>query len=148
MLSPVELEARLTAGDDFVHWSLRYGLVVFDSGPARAAAARMTRDELWPDPVRKARHATRSLDLAARFVTTGDLDGATVQVRTALSLAARAHLLERHVFPLSRAELPGQLADAGQDQAAAMLSGLIRSDLELDELESAVAAGRSLLTSK
>ena len=36
---PAELEAKLAAGDDFAHWSARYGCVLFDDGAFEAAVA-------------------------------------------------------------------------------------------------------------
>lgn len=145
VLSFAELEAALLAGDDFVQWSLRFGLVVFDHGPVRDALALVARRNLWPDSARKRDHAAKSLDLARRFVATGDKDGAIVQVRTALSLAARAHLLGIGVFPLSRAELPTQLQAVGQFEGAAALTAFIHATPAHDELERAVMLGDALL---
>jgi hypothetical protein len=78
-------------------------------------------------------------------VETGDHDGALVQVRTALSLAARGFLLSRGIYPMSRAELPGQLADAGCPAASEALRASIEGHPSLDELGAAVADGRGLL---
>lgn len=145
VLSVQELKAHLLAGDDFVQWSLRFGLVVFDHGPAENAMTLIMRRALWPDPARKREHAAKSLGFARRFVATGDRDGAILQVRTALSLAARAHLLGLKIFPLSRAELPDQLRAVGRGEAAAALTSSIRAAPSLDELEEAVTLGDQLL---
>jgi hypothetical protein len=145
VLSPEKLEAEILAGDDFVQWSLRFGCVVFDDGTLRRALRLIAERRPWPDVERKRRHAARSLDLAGRVVETGDQDGALVQVRTALSLAARAGLLSRGAFPMSRAELPRQLADAGWATAGEALRASIEGDPSLEELAAAVDAGRGLL---
>lgn len=145
VLTPDELESGVLAGDDFIHWSLRFGLIVFDRGPVHDALALIASQGLRPAPARKREQARKSLDLARRFVATGDCDGALVQVRTALSLAARAHLLGIGVFPLSRAELPGQLRAIGQPAAAAALNASIHSLPSPGELERAVTIGEALI---
>lgn len=145
VLTPAGVTRHLLDGDDFVQWSLRFGLVVFDNGPVREAVSLMDRERLWPDPDRKRAHATKSLDLARRFVATGDEDGALVQVRTALSLAARAHLLASGLFPLSRAELPDQLREIGENQAAEALAETILLAPSMATLERAQEHGEVLL---
>lgn len=147
-LSPSELETEILRGDDFVQWSLRFGRVVFDDGTARSGLRLIDQRRPWPDSARKREHAMKSLALAERFVATGDEDGALDQVRTALSLAARAQLLEVRVFPLCRSEMPGQLAVAGFDEAATALHATIGGAPSLEALEQAVGVGRRLLGSK
>ena len=127
-LTPTELDAHILAGDDFVQWSLRFGLVVFDDGHLRRAAALIANRRPWPDADRKRQHAARSVDLARRMVASGDEDAALEQTRTALSLAARARLLSAGVFPGARDELPQQLADLGLRAAAAALGSTIHDD--------------------
>ena len=144
-LSEEKLEAELLAGDDFVQWSLRFGCVVFDDGAVRRALRLLSDRRPWPDVERKHKHAAKSLDLARRFVETGDQDGALQQVRTALSLAARARLLGAGVFPLARAELPDQLEAIGCADAAHVLATTIYGSPSLAELEVAVRYGDGLL---
>lgn len=144
ILSPSELETEILVGDDFIQWSLRFGRVVFDDGTARSGLRLIDQRRPWPDSERKRKHAIKSLALAERFVATGDQDGALDQVRTALSLAARARLLEVGVFPLCRSEMPNQLESAGFGEAAAALDDTIRRAPSLEALERAVAVGRAL----
>ena len=145
VLSEAKLETAILSGDDFVQWSLRFGLVVFDDGVLRRAVNLIAERQPWPDVDRKLRHAARSLDLARRFVTTGDEDGALVQVRTAVSLAARARLLSVGTFPLSRAELPAQLAAIGFNDAGDALASTIYDAVPLEALAEAVRHGEELL---
>lgn len=145
VLSVEKLDAEILAGDDFVQWSLRFGCVVFDDGTLRRALRLIGDRRLWPDVGRKREHASQSIELAARVVETGDGDGALVQVRTGLSLAARAFLLSRHIFPMSRAELPRQLVAAGRPQAGEALRSTIEREPALEELAAAVDTGRELL---
>lgn len=144
VLTPDQLRSQVAAGDDFIHWSLRFGLVVFDHGPVRDAVKQIAERWLWPDAERKRVAAAKSLDLARRFVASGDRDAAVVQVRTALSLAARAYLLRNRIFPLARAELPGQLREAGHAEAGAALARCIHESPSLLELDQAVQVGAVL----
>jgi len=146
-LTPAELDAHILAGDDFVQWSLRFGLIVFDDGHLRRAAALIATSKPWPDADRKRRHAAKSLDLARRMVASGDQDAALEQVRTALSLAARARLLHAGVFPGARDELPQQLADLGLPDVGAALASTIHSDtLLLADLALAVDLSDALVS--
>ncbi len=145
VLSADELTAEILDGDDFVQWSVRFGRVLFDDGTVLAAARLIAERRPWPDVGRKAEHAAKSLNLARRVIETGDSDGALIQVRTGLSLAARAHLLSVGEFPLSRAELPAQLAAAGHPEAASALDACILGEPTLATLATAVTAGYALL---
>lgn len=144
-LSPKKLRTEILLGDDFVQWSLRFGRIVFDDGTARSALQLIDQRQLWPNSERKRVHAAKSLALAKRFVATGDADGALDQVRAALSLAARAHLLRVGVFPLSRSELPSQLRMVGHEDAGLVLQETIRETPPLSALERAVAVGEGLI---
>jgi hypothetical protein len=99
VVSPEKLRAEILEGDDFVQWSIRFGLLLFDDGTVLDAARLLLEEQPWPDFEREAEHAAKSLDLARRVVETGDADGGLIQVRTALSLAARAYLLSIGRFP-------------------------------------------------
>jgi hypothetical protein len=145
VLSKARLEAEILAGDDFVQWSLRFGCVLFDDGTLREALRLIADRRPWPDVERKRRHAAKSLELAGRVVETGDEDGALVQVRTALSLVARAFLLSRGTFPMTRADLPRQLAAAGCTSGSAALEASIEGHPSLEQLAVAVDEGRGLL---
>jgi HEPN domain-containing protein len=145
VLSTETLTAQILDGDDFVQWSIRFGRVLFDDGTVLDAARLIAEERPWPDAERKIGHAVKSLDLARRVVETGDSDGAVIQVRTALSLAARAHLLSVGRFPMSRAELPDQLAAAGRPESAAALEACIHGHPSLEALGKAVSEGHALL---
>lgn len=145
VLSPEQLRSEVLEGDDFIQWSLRFGLVVFDDGTLFDALRLMAERRPWPDVARKREHAAKSLEFALRVVETGDLDGALVQVRTGLSLAARAFLLSRGEFPMSRGELPSQLFLAGAAAAARALEACIHGEPTLETLRGAISQGDKLL---
>jgi hypothetical protein len=139
------LDTRLREGDDFTHWSLRFGCVVFDKGIVRESVRLIAEQRLWPDSARKEKQARKSLKIARAMVASGDRDAAVEQVRTSLTLAARWRLLEDRVFPLSRAELPGQLREVGYMKLAKGLAATISGMPSLEELAAYVeAAGRLL----
>jgi hypothetical protein len=145
VLSTEEIRTEILAGDDFIQWSLRFGRIVFDDGTLLEALRLIAESRPWPGIERKRDHAAKSLKLARRVVESGDQDGALVQVRTGLSLAARAYLLSKGEFPMSRAELPDQLLAAGETAAAHALQACIEGDPPLDILGDAVVEGANLL---
>ena len=72
--------------------------------------------------------------MAAGLLETGDAEAATEELVYAASHIARAILLARGVFPLSRAELPPQLKPYESELADA-LDRLIVGDIEIDKLK-------------
>lgn len=135
---------KLREGDDFAHWSVWYGCVLFDSGVMREAAAFVADRDVWPDPVRKMRQARHALDFAERFIESGDYGLALEQTRGALSLVARSVLLSTEVFPLARDEMPDQLAELGRARLARDLRRSIRERPRTEELSAAVANARTI----
>lgn len=122
VMSSAELRRRLMAGDDFPQWALRFGVPL--SG--RTAWQRLRSEALaeapWPGPERKLQQAKRKRDAAESLLAMGDVPAAEEEVRFALSHIARAQLLLRRVFPLSRPELSSQLKGIGDQELASMLS--------------------------
>jgi hypothetical protein len=145
VVSPALLNLRLREGDDFTHWSLRFGCVVFDDGIIRDSIRLVAEQRLWPDPARKKQQARKSLGIARAMVESGDHDAAVEQVRTALSLIARWRLLEDGQFPLTRAELPAQLEELGHTGLAIDLDATIHDAPPLDRLGLSVQAAYDLL---
>ncbi|HMB55390.1 MAG TPA: hypothetical protein VKU40_18875 [Thermoanaerobaculia bacterium] len=141
---PAEFLAKLEQGDDFAHWTLRHGCVLFDSGALREAAAEVAERDLWPDPERKLRQARSTLDFAEQLLASGDQPAALEQVRGALSLTARWWLLANDVFPLARAELPGQLRKLHQPALARALNATIHDRPDPDALAASLAIARNL----
>lgn len=144
VLDPADLRTRLCEGDDFVHWSLRLGRVVFDQGIVRETACLIREQRLWPDAGRKLAQARKSVSLARAMAASEDEDAALEQACTALTLTARWRLLEQHVFPLSRAELPAQLRESGHMRLAAGLDATIRRAASLQELAGYLDAAEAL----
>lgn len=141
---PAEFVAKLARGDDFAHWTLRHGCILFDSGALREAAVHAAEHDLWPDPERKLRQAKRALDFAERLAASGDYAALREQVRGALSLVARWWLLAHDVFPLARDELPGQLLQTRQIALARALASSIHDRPDTPALTASIAAARAL----
>lgn len=136
--------AKLREGDDFAHWSVWYGCVLFDSGVVRDAAAYVAEHDAWPDPNRKLRQAQAALDFAEQMAASGDYAATLEQVRGALSLTARWLLLSHDVFPLARDELSEQLEQLGQVELALALRRSIRERPAEQYLRGAVVHARSI----
>ena len=143
--TPASFEQKLAVGDDFAHWSVWYGCVLFDSGVVRAGAAKIARENLWPDPVRKLEQARAALRLAEKMVESGDHDAALEQVRGSLSLVARWWLLRHEVFPLARDELSEQLSELGQMKLAENLRSSIHARPAATALGSMVTHARAVV---
>jgi hypothetical protein len=141
---PAEFLAKLERGDDFAHWTLRHGCILFDSGVLREATAYAAAHDVWPDPARKLRQAKQTLDFAERLIASDDHAAALEQVRGALSLTARWWLLAHDVFPLARAELPAQLAQTRQIALARALEGSIHDRPEIAALTASLGTARAL----
>jgi hypothetical protein len=141
---PAEFLAKLERGDDFAHWTLRHGCVLFDSGVMREAVIEAVERDLWPDPERKLRQARQTLSFAERLIASGDHAAALEHVRGALSLTARWWLLAHDVFPLARAELPAQLAQTRQIALARTLEGSIHDRPDIAALTASLATARAL----
>lgn len=135
---------KLRDGDDFAHWSVWYGCVLFDSGVMRAAAEYVAERDIWPDPERKLRQAHSALDFAEQMADSGDYAATLEQVRGTLSLVARWVLLSYDVFPLARDELAGQVEQLGFEGLAHALRRTIRERPGDEELRQAVAQARAI----
>lgn len=136
--------SKLQGGDDFTHWSVWYGCVLFDSGVMREAATFVAERGAWPDPERKLRQARDSLDFASQIAGSGDYGAALEQTRGALSLLARWVLLSNDVFPLARDELPAQLEGVGRIRLARDLRRSIRERPGAEDLRVAITHARSI----
>jgi hypothetical protein len=130
---------RLIEGDDFAQWTLRFGCVLYDTGPMREGVRLILERDLWPDPQRKFNSLVEHRQELERLVRIGDADAARDQLRAMLTTGARGLLLTVGVFPLARDELPTQLSRAGYAALADDLRGTIHSTPRLSDIATAVA---------
>jgi hypothetical protein len=116
----------LQRADDLACWAIRYGTVLSDRSGWWASLLRSrTYEKAWPDWRRKVSQAARRLSNTIRLAETGDTDAAWEELALAAGHIARAVLLRGGTFPLSRAELIGQLKDTGHPQLAYVLGSLV-----------------------
>lgn len=152
-VSPSEFRRRLMKGDDFSQWALRFGVPIAGRRRWEGLREELLPRAPWPDPALKLGRAMKKLETAQVLLAMGDLAAAEEEIRFGLSHIARAGLLSRHVFPLSRPELAGQLEEIGDpllarmlrraDDSAPMTEAEIREALGLvtDRLAAAASSG-------
>lgn len=139
--------AKLFRGDDFAHWTIRYGCILFDSDVLRHAATVAIEQDLWPDSERKLRQARRAIDFSQKVASTGDYAALLEMSRGAFSLTARWWLLSHDVFPLARDELAEQLKEIDQPGLAAALEGSIHRRPTVTAIGSWLAQAQQLTNS-
>ncbi len=144
-VSSAQLAQRLREDDDYIPWTLRFGCVLHDDGVLRAAALELETTHRWPSADRKLGQARRLLRTASLVVDSGDEEAAIEQCRAVLTTTARWFLLARKTLPLSRAELPRQLAELGERRLADALEQTIYGGPSLEELRGVLRTAESLL---
>lgn len=137
--------ARLKQGDDFAHWSVWYGCVLFDSGVMQEAATFVAERDAWPDPERKLGQARHALEFAGQIVASGDYGAGLEQTRGALSLVARWVLLSNDTFPLARDEMPEQLSELGWRRLARDLRRSIRERPGAEDLAASISQAQTIV---
>ena len=116
---------RLKEGDDYPAWALRFGVPIQDPGGWWDEQIKAERNNPhWPDWRLKIKQARRRLAVSEDLLDAGDLNAASEELMFAASQVARAMLLKRGEFPLSRMELPCQL-QSSSPKLAEFLSRLI-----------------------
>jgi hypothetical protein len=137
---------RLLAGDDYIHWTLRFGWILHDDGILRDAALHIQESGLKPSADRKLAQAQRGVALARAVLESGDVDAAREQCLAALTTVARSLLIANGAFPLCRDELSEQLLALGFDGLAEALHDLIYGAPASDELRSGLELGEQLVS--
>lgn len=107
---------RLTAGEDFEGWCVRYGVTLLDRGIW--AGVKVSSQNVWPRWQTKVVHGARRLFLASKLLNMGDKAAAQEELILALGHIARGLLLKKGIFPLSRPELAGQVKEIGYSHLA------------------------------
>ena len=132
---------RLEDGDDYPGWALRFGIPIHDPGGwwTEQVATELDNPH-WPDWKPKADYARKRINVSGQLLDTGDVDAASEEMMFAASHVARAVLLQKGQFPLSRMELPSQLENIAPDLAC-LLGRLIVGGMDPEGLR----AGEKLL---
>ncbi len=129
-LTEAEFRHRLEAADDLVAWSVRFGVVVQDSG-LWSRLLESPEAQRWPNWQKKITHATRRLLTADLLLKTGDGPAAAEEILYAAGHLARALLLKKSIFPLSRVELIDQTQKIGYTRLSEILRFLIYADPDI-----------------
>ncbi len=133
--SATRFRSRLIEGDDFIHWTLRCGCILYDAGVMRNGVQLIVERDLWPSGQRKLDSLAMHRAEVERLIQMGDQSAAHEQLRAMLTTAARGLLLHARVFPLARNELPAQLKQAGHVPLADALRLTIDHEPRLDEIK-------------
>ena len=143
--SAAQLRELVMAGDDFSQWSLRFGRPLSGRRLWKDLREKLLAAAPWPSGESKLALAKGRLKAAQELLAIGDVEAAEEEARYGLSHLARGLLLEQQVFPLSRPELPEQLAKIGEHEIARALNESLREGApNRDRLETAL----SLLASR
>lgn len=113
-----QFEHQVLAGDDVAQWAARYGRPLFGQANWTSLVRRLLPEAPWPDHRVKLAQAKRRLETSRLLLDAGDAASAQKELVYAASHLARALLLERDVFPLSRPELPDQLRGLNEQDVA------------------------------
>jgi hypothetical protein len=130
-LSVESLIDRVLSGDDFTQWALRFGVTIHGRSVWNELKAQLLTQAPWPIAEIKKGHAVKRLTRARELLEMNDLQAAREELGYAGNHIARAMLLQSHVFPLSRPELPDQLREVQQGGFADLLERL-QSDDDVD----------------
>jgi hypothetical protein len=131
-----DVDQRIAAGDEVLGWSLRHGLPLFErDGYWTELQARWAGRLPFPSADAAEERAARALKIAEGLAAGGD-EGAAAELRlTALTQSARARLIRRGVFPLSRPELPRQVTSIGEWEIASELDVLLSARIAVSGVE-------------
>lgn len=144
-LSSEELARRVSEGDDLAIWSLKFGIPLSGRRKWQRLRDALLPAAPWPDSSKKFHLAHRALQYAKDLADMGDREAAQEELKAGLGHLARARLLKRGVFPLSRPELHAQLSNHGIVELAAMLAECATRDLGKADIDAFVRRANEMI---
>ncbi len=124
---------RLEQGDEFAFWAVRYGVPLLDpTGWWRSVSGRKLP---LPDWRQKLAHSAKRLRTAEVALKDGDREAAEEELMMAATHCGRALILQQGQIPLSRPELPEQLAGIGCEELGMLLARLMQGETTLADLK-------------
>jgi predicted nucleotidyltransferase len=117
---------RLSTGEDFEAWCVRYGVTLVDRGVWDRI--KESSANVWPRWDFKVAHGLRRLLVASNLSKLGDLEATREELVFVLCHIARGLLLKIGIFPLSRPELAAQVNDIGYPELADLHERLRNSE--------------------
>ena len=124
-----QLLGSLESGDDFVAWSLRFGVPIRGRNYWKSIKDS-SQAKVWPKWHRKIPQAARRLAIARSLLKIEDLTSAAEETLYSVGHTARALLLKDKVFPRSKSEMVAQLKQVGWPHLADLLGTLLRNGAE------------------
>ena len=126
------VDERIASGDEVLGWSLRFGVPLFEGdGYWTRLKARWTGRLPFPPAAAAEERAARAFKVAEGLAAGGDEDAARELRLSALTQQARALLIRRGRFPLSRPDLPQQLRAVGELEFASEFQALLAECVEI-----------------
>ena len=130
-----EFEHKLRQGHELAQWTVRYGKFLSGDREWWAKVRSEVDSYPWPDWHTKLNHFDKRIRLAEKALGDQDELAAEEELLMAASHLARAHLLRRGIFPLSRPELASQLLSIEDNELSDILSSLSRGRLGESKLQ-------------
>jgi len=122
-----KVEELLTQGHELLAWAVKFGCVVFERKHYWTELCSKWQNRVpLPSATVASERARKAERLFRQLEAAGDDDAAQEQRITMLTHRARARLIYAGVYPVSRPELPAQLAAIGEHQLAAELADLLK----------------------
>ena len=125
---------RARRGDDYAIDILRFGQVIHDGLGLWPQLTDELKNAKWPDWRAKMKNANRRIRLADDLLTSGDIEAAREEYLLTATQVARAELLRKEVYPMSRPQLSEQLRCVGEFELAAHLDTLSEGDGQTEQL--------------
>lgn len=117
-----DVREKLTDGNDYLSWTLRYGKVLFERAAWWTRLNREWNNRLpMPSSDEARERARKAEELYLELRDIGDESAAAEMQLTMLTQLARAALCDARTFPKSRPEIVGQLYEIGEKDLARRL---------------------------
>jgi hypothetical protein len=122
-----QVEALIEKGHDILGWALRFGVLAHEKRRYWSHLCETWSGRLPMPSLSSALHrAERASKLSLELANMGDVEASEEQSLSSLTHRARAALLEKGVFPISRPELPNQLRSIGEQALASALEAALQ----------------------
>lgn len=136
-LYPVEtVEEHLAAGHEVLGWAMKFGTAIYDpEGAWELLQIKFGGRVQLPSATEATDRARKSLAQAREMLQIGDESAADDLILAGLTQLVRERLIQGHVFPSSRPELPSQLrAISPENPLAQILEDAMYAEVAPTEL--------------
>jgi predicted nucleotidyltransferase len=120
-----QLDDLVAKGSEIVCWALKFGAALYDPENYWEQLQHKWKGRIpLPSAIEARTRAMQTLERAKEMLELDDDSAADDLLLTALTQFARERLIQHHVFPASRPELPDQLRELNRDDP---LAGLLEA---------------------